>query len=107
MLYSLNYVHRDCPNRCSTSSGGIHAIGKVLMKLYNELNIKCKYYDDCQTILKVADLESHEKICNVPKCANYDICGNRAKSVNFFILTRNFCLLCTLAKKIYYGFICY
>lgn len=53
------------------------------MRIYNDLDIRCKYYDQCKTVLKIADLEDHEKVCQIPKCENFEICGNRSKKVNF------------------------
>jgi len=54
------------------------------MRIYNDLDIRCKYYDQCKTILKIADLEVHEKVCQLPKCENFEICGNRSKKVRGF-----------------------
>jgi hypothetical protein len=53
------------------------------MKLYNDLDIKCTYYDKCNKIVKLIDLDQHEKVCQLPKCVNYAICNNNAKNVKF------------------------
>jgi E3 ubiquitin-protein ligase NRDP1 len=70
---------KECPNRCPVSAGSIQPIGKALMRIYNDLDIRCKYYDQCKTVLKISDLEDHEKVCQIPKCENFEICGNRSK----------------------------
>jgi len=69
---------KECPNRCPVSNGTIRPITKALMRIYNDLDIQCKFFDQCKTTLKMSDLEAHEKVCQLPKCENFDICGNRS-----------------------------
>jgi len=54
-----------------------------LLRIYNDLDIKCQYYDKCGKVVKLVDLEAHERVCQLPKCANFDICESYAKSVRF------------------------
>jgi len=77
----LNLLLRECPNRCPVSQGTIRPIGKALLRIYNDLDIQCCYYDKCGKIVKLSDLEQHERVCQLPKCANFELCGNHAKPV--------------------------
>jgi len=70
---------KECPNRCPVSQGTIRPIGKALLRIYNDLDIQCCYYDKCGKIVKLSDLEQHERVCQLPKCANFELCGNHAK----------------------------
>lgn len=72
------------------------------MRIYNDLDIRCKYYDQCKTVLKIADLEDHEKVCQIPKCENFEICGNRSKKVilGFSFMSKNwYCYFLSIGKK--------
>ena len=53
----------------------------ALLRIYKDLDVKCKYFATCQQTVKMCDLEKHESNCNLPKCVNYDICKNNVKSV--------------------------
>lgn len=67
---------KECPNRCALSQNGIKPIGKALLRMYNELDIKCIHYDKCGKIVKLTDLEKHETFCQLPKCNNFELCSN-------------------------------
>ena len=61
-----------CPNRCASST--IAPIkSKALLRLYNNLDIKCSNAK-CGKVVKVIDLAKHESTCLMPKCWNYEIC---------------------------------
>jgi len=66
---------KECPNRCNPSES-IKPIGKALMKMYNDLDIQCAHFEKCKQIVKLCDLEKHEKTCQLPKCQNYELCEN-------------------------------
>lgn len=78
---------RECPTRCPVTQGTIKPVGKALLRLYNDLDIKCQYYDKCKKIVKLIDLEAHEKVCQLPKCLNFSICNNNAKNVRKYLLS--------------------
>jgi len=46
------------------------------MRMYNELDVRCIHFDKCNQTIKLIDLEKHEKVCQLPRCANFDLCGN-------------------------------
>jgi hypothetical protein len=52
--------------------------------MYNDLDIKCAHYDKCNQTVKLVDLEKHEKICQLAKCPNFELCGNNLENVNIF-----------------------
>lgn len=82
----LNQTSSECPNRCNPSTDAIKPVSKALMRMYNELDVKCAHYDKCNQIVKLVDLEQHEKICQLPKCDNHEICGNFLKdNVDLFL----------------------
>jgi E3 ubiquitin-protein ligase NRDP1 len=66
----------ECPNRCTPSKDGIKPIGKALQRMYNELDVKCVHFDKCDTMVKLLNLEQHEKTCQLPKCENFQLCQN-------------------------------
>lgn len=74
-----NDILSECPNRCNPSTDAIKPVSKALMRMYNELDVKCAHYDKCHQIVKLVDLEQHEKVCQLPKCENHEICGNFLK----------------------------
>lgn len=47
---------------------------KTLLKIYNDLDVKCKY-DNCQRMMKLGDLKEHEAKCQKPKCWNFESCS--------------------------------
>ena len=53
---------------------------KALQRIYNDLDIKCVNYEKCQKVLKICDIEAHEKICSQVECKNFEICGKKADS---------------------------
>lgn len=73
---------KECPNRCNLNTEHIKPIGKALLRMYNELDIKCVHYDKCNKLLKLSDLEQHEKICQLPQCQNFELCGNLIRDEN-------------------------
>jgi E3 ubiquitin-protein ligase NRDP1 len=42
--------------------------------MYNDLDVQCVYFDKCNQTLKLVDLDAHEKICQLPKCENFELC---------------------------------
>ena len=68
-------VKNECPNRCFAQAGSIKLVEGALFKLYKNLDIHCKY-QGCKSVLKLCELEPHEKICEIPTCANYEQCDN-------------------------------
>jgi hypothetical protein len=42
--------------------------------MYNDLDIKCNFYEKCKKIVKLLDLARHEELCQKPTCWNYGIC---------------------------------
>ena len=86
---SSNSFLRECPNRCNPNTDSIKPIGKALLRMYNDLDVKCQYYDQCKQIVKLVDLEQHEKTCQLPKCGNFELCSNFLKKVYF--CSRIFC----------------
>ncbi|CAD8093887.1 unnamed protein product [Paramecium primaurelia] len=69
----------ECINRCPKGSQ-IQPIQKSLKKIYDDLEIKCSY---CTKPFKIADVDRHELNCKLPKCNNYDICGNNLTTNEF------------------------
>eukprot|EP01015_Nassula_variabilis_P002947 TRINITY_DN1178_c0_g1_i2.p1 TRINITY_DN1178_c0_g1~~TRINITY_DN1178_c0_g1_i2.p1 ORF type:complete len:376 (-),score=41.51 TRINITY_DN1178_c0_g1_i2:115-1242(-) len=69
---------KECPTRCDLSKTKIERISKALMRIYNDLDIKCQY-ESCGKVVKLCDLEEHEKKCQLPKCINFDVCQNISK----------------------------
>jgi hypothetical protein len=45
---------------------------KALIKIYNDLDIKCSF---CSKVPKMSDIVKHELNCRKPKCWNNDICS--------------------------------
>jgi len=89
---------KECPNRCPINNSSIQSIGRALMRIYNDLDVKCKFYVQCKQIVKLIDLDKHEKVCQLPKCANYDVCQNFVKPE---YKTQGVCEpTCLLLKKI-------
>ncbi|CAD8090661.1 unnamed protein product [Paramecium sonneborni] len=62
----------ECINRCPKNST-IQNIQKSLKKIYDDLEIRCSY---CPKSFKIAEIEKHEINCKLPKCVNYEVCGN-------------------------------
>ena len=58
----------------------IRPITVALSRIYNNLEILCKF-PDCKRYIKISDIESHEKSCNKPKCLNYEMCKDPVKDV--------------------------
>lgn len=50
--------------------------------MYNGLDIQCEFYEKCKKVVKLSDLADHEATCQLPKCFNFDVCENHAKSVS-------------------------
>jgi hypothetical protein len=73
---------KECPNRCNLNTEHIKPIGKALLRMYNELDVKCVHHDKCDKILKLVDLEQHEKTCQLPKCDNFELCANLIRDEN-------------------------
>lgn len=46
--------------------------------MYNNLEIKCSI-ENCNKIVQLSDIKSHEESCNKPKCVNHENCGNHVK----------------------------
>jgi len=67
---------KECPNRCNPKTDSIKPIGKALLRMYNELDVHCKHYEKCKQVLKLVDLDQHEKTCQLPRCCNFELCGN-------------------------------
>lgn len=57
--------NKECPSKCNPVSNKITVISKALSRIYNDLDIKCSYFDICKKTLKMYDLNEHEKKCNV------------------------------------------
>ncbi|CAD8170313.1 unnamed protein product [Paramecium octaurelia] len=70
---------QECINRCPKTSV-IQGIQKSLKRIYDDLEIRCQY---CQKPFKIAEIEKHENNCQIPKCSNYDICGNNLGTNEF------------------------
>ena len=47
-----------------------------LKRIYNDIDIKCKYYSLCNKVVKISDLEAHEDDCQAPPCKSKYVCGN-------------------------------
>ncbi|CAD8098948.1 unnamed protein product [Paramecium primaurelia] len=70
----------ECINRCPKTSS-IQNIQKSLKKIYDDLELKCSY---CPKSFKIGDIDNHEFNCKLPKCINYEICGNTIGTANEF-----------------------
>lgn len=46
---------------------------KVLIKMYNDLDIRC-VFEKCKKVVKLIDLSRHEAMCQRAKCWNFDNC---------------------------------
>eukprot|EP01017_Pseudomicrothorax_dubius_P027642 TRINITY_DN3215_c0_g1_i25.p1 TRINITY_DN3215_c0_g1~~TRINITY_DN3215_c0_g1_i25.p1 ORF type:complete len:239 (-),score=35.95 TRINITY_DN3215_c0_g1_i25:556-1272(-) len=89
---------KECPNRCPKSAT-INKITKALLKLYNDLDIKCQNYEDCKTVVKIDALDAHEKQCSQPKCQNFDVCQKRvAPGLEKFKVCDPACILLSRLK---------
>ena len=64
--------------RCDLKKYQITDLGKAMKRFYNDLKIKCMYFDDCKKICSLGDLSDHEAKCKLPKCKNFKICENYA-----------------------------
>ena len=42
----------------------------ALLRIYNDLDIKCKFAPTCSKIIKLGDIEAHEAVCQIPNCSN-------------------------------------
>jgi len=69
----------ECPLGCPDAKLNIKPVQGALARLHRNLDITCKY-PSCKKVLKLSDLPSHEANCQLPKCFNYDQCGNCVKS---------------------------
>lgn len=47
---------------------------KALMRMYNNLEIKCNN-PKCGKVVKLCDIVKHEEDCNTPNCLNYNNCN--------------------------------
>lgn len=68
----------NCPFKCN--SNGPVQIGDLpasIMNLYNDLDVKCSR-DECDEVVKLKDLMTHEMNCGISKCFNNEKCGNTA-----------------------------
>lgn len=66
-----------CPNRCTGST--ISAMtSKALIKIYNDLDIRCE--KGCLKVIKLLDLPKHELNCGRPKCWNNEMCDGYANN---------------------------
>ena len=55
---------KECPNRCNAAQTKIEKLtSKALIKIYNDLDIKCKFAPNCNKVIKLGDLEAHEREC--------------------------------------------
>jgi hypothetical protein len=67
---------KECINRCDSTKTEIKPIGPALRRIYNNIEIKCRFFDKCNRKVLMTDLELHEKNCQKPKCKNYDVCAS-------------------------------
>ena len=44
--------------------------------MYNDLDMQCVHFDKCGQVVKLCDIEKHEKTCQLPKCENFELCSN-------------------------------
>lgn len=65
--------NKDCPNRCSMAVHQITPMSKALLRMYNNLEIRCKN-PKCKKEVKLCDLDKHEAECCMPNCINFDHC---------------------------------
>lgn len=42
--------------------------------MYNDLDIKCTFFDKCNKVTKLIDLARHEELCQKPVCWNFNNC---------------------------------
>jgi|JI6StandDraft_1071083.scaffolds.fasta_scaffold03819_4 hypothetical protein len=49
-------------------------MSRALYRVYNELDIRCCYFEKCNRTVKMCDLEGHENNCAKVKCFNYLVC---------------------------------
>ena len=80
-------ILRECPTRCPLASSKIEPISKALRRIYNDLDIKCKFFNKWNQIVKLCDLDKHEQLCQLPKCFNFEQCNNLVKQVLYLLLT--------------------
>ena len=69
----------ECPAGCSDARNSIKPISGALAKLYKNLDIKCKYTEECDKVVKLIDLAYHEMMCQLPKCEFFQFCGNHVR----------------------------
>ena len=82
------FLNRECPrSRCDIVKNPIKPIGGALLRIYNNLDINCLY---CKVVKKLSDIDDHERLCNLPKCVNFEICQNNAKPV-FYLIIMSLC----------------
>lgn len=82
VIFKLNLIlsSRECPrSRCDIVKNPIKQIGGALLRIYNNLDIFCQH---CKVAKKLSDIEDHERMCNLPKCVNYEICQGNVKPVD-------------------------
>lgn len=62
--------------RCNATNTIDPIKSKVLMAMYNNLEILCD--KRCNELFKLSNIEQHEKDCTKEKCLNKDLCNNIA-----------------------------
>ena len=89
-----------CPNRCANSRGDIKPISGAVLKLYRNLDIKCRF-PQCETPVKLCELDSHEQLCQVPRCCNAEQC-RRHTDMKYDLFKKEFVCneRCFLLKKL-------
>ena len=56
--------------RCPANTQ-IEPLGKAINRMYMNLEIKCTYFEKCQKICTLSDIQDHERMCRIPNCKNY------------------------------------
>lgn len=59
-------------------------MSKSLYRVYNELEIRCKYFEKCKRVVKLYDLEGHENNCAKVRCCNYEVCKGESAANKLF-----------------------
>jgi E3 ubiquitin-protein ligase NRDP1 len=87
----------ECPMGCPDAKNNIRSIGGALAKYYRNLDIQCRY-SNCKKVVKLSDLPAHEMNCQLPKCCNFEQCGN---TIKLEFKDKGVCdMACYLLKKI-------
>jgi len=90
----------NCPFKCNNNAQiQIGDLPVSVKNLYDDLEVQCGR-NECNAIIKLKDLMSHEMNCGISKCFNFEKCGNTAPyTINDMPVCSEACYIVQILKE--------